>query len=100
MHSVWMQGRQILCSMQEGKFLKLCFEGFFICHLQADYCSEKHQRADWKAGHKSRCKQGGESNGLLPPKSSLLLPEGLIESEPEPKRGGKDDTEQNIDQYR
>jgi len=65
---------------------------------KADYCSEKHQRADWKAGHKSVCKGG--SSGALPPKSSLLLPEGLIESEPEPKKEGKGDTGQNIDQYR
>ena len=66
--------------------------------LQADYCSEKHQRADWKAGHKSVCKGG--SSSALPSKSSLLLPEGLIESEPEPKKEGKGDTGQNIDQYR
>jgi len=65
---------------------------------KADYCSEKHQRADWKAGHKSTCK-GGRSSAL-PPKSPLLLPEGLIESEPESKKGGEDDTGQNIDQYR
>jgi len=65
---------------------------------KANYCSEKHQRADWKAGHKSTCK-GGRSNELAS-KSSLLLPEGLIESEPEPKKGGKDDTGQDINQYR
>ena len=64
----------------------------------AHYCSEKHQRADWKAGHKSTCKGGRRTE--LPPKSSLLLPEGLIESEPEPKKGVKDDAGQNIDQFR
>jgi len=65
---------------------------------KADYCSEKHQRADWKVGHKSTCKGGRRTE--LPPKSSLLLPEGLIESEPEPKRGVKDDADHNIDQFR
>ena len=64
----------------------------------AHYCSEKHQRADWKAGHKSSCKGG--RTGEPKTKSLLLLPEGLIESEPEPKKMGSDNTEQDIDQYR
>ena len=64
----------------------------------AHYCSEKHQRADWKAGHKSSCKGG--RTGEPKTKSLLLLPEGLIESEPEPKKMGSDNTGQDIDQYR
>ena len=66
--------------------------------MQADYCSEKHQRADWKAGHKSSCKGG--RTGEPKTKSLLLLPEGLIESEPEPEKMGSDNTGQDIDQYR
>ena len=86
--------------MQEGQLSKFCLfvkKSMNFCS-QANYCSEKHQRADWKAGHKSTCKGGIISE--LESKSSLLLPEGLIESEPEPKKDGKDDTGQDMNQYR
>jgi len=83
---------------------KLCA----VCGCRADkscaqckkvhYCSGKCQRAHWKAGHKLNCKSGG--NTELPGVSSLLLPEGLIESEPEPKNNVTDDIGQNVDQYR
>ena len=71
---------------------------FRLCCQQVHYCSGKCQRAHWKAGHKLNCKSGG--NAELPGVSSLLLPEGLIESEPEPKNNVMDDIGQNVDQYR
>ena len=71
---------------------------FRLCCQQVHYCSGKCQRAHWKAGHKLNCKSGG--NTELPGVSSLLLPEGLIESEPEPKNNVVEDIGQNVDQYR
>jgi len=44
------------------------------------------------------CKSGGNTES--PGVSSPLLPEGLIESEPEPKNNVTDDIGQNVDQYR
>ena len=71
---------------------------FRLCCQQVHYCSGKCQRAHWKAGHKLNCKSGGNTES--PGVSSLLLPEGLIESEPEPKNNVTDDIGQNVDQYR
>merc|ERR1719320_1932104 len=64
-----------------------------VCGCRADKSC-----AHCKAGHKLNCKSGG--NAELPGVSSLLLPEGLIESEPEPKNNLTDDIGQNVDQYR
>merc|ERR1719318_976819 len=72
-------------------------DGWREC-IKVHYCSGKCQRAHWKAGHKLNCKSGGNTES--PGVSSLLLPEGLIESEPEPKNNVMDDIGQNVDQYR
>eukprot|EP00088_Acartia_fossae_P048159 TRINITY_DN5247_c0_g1_i1.p1 TRINITY_DN5247_c0_g1~~TRINITY_DN5247_c0_g1_i1.p1 ORF type:complete len:359 (+),score=42.81 TRINITY_DN5247_c0_g1_i1:37-1113(+) len=45
------------------------------------YCSQIHQKLDWKKGHKAECQVGGKYGG---PHASDVFPEGLIEIEEEP----------------
>jgi len=52
------------------------------------YCSEQHQRSDWKSGHKSNCREGAAYNGSS---VNWSLKEGIMEREEEPDREGSPD---------
>lgn len=60
------------------------------------YCSEAHQRLDWKGGHKALCREGYKWDGrsVVPSASKVLLPEGIIEREAEPAEDGREPDEE------
>lgn len=63
------------------------------------YCSESHQRVDWKAGHKQVCKEGYRHQGGSAD-VRCLLKESLIIEEEEPDKVKDPESPEDVEKYR
>jgi len=76
-----------LCPVCGGRGDKSCGR----CR-QVAYCSQSHQKLDWKKGHKQECTENGKYGG---PHASVGFPEGLLEIEEEPEKDEKQNDSQD-----
>jgi len=67
-----------VCAVCGGRGDKMCSRCKGV-----SYCGEKHQKLDWKTGHKEQCKEGAVYGGS---QLKWSLKEGLMEHEAEPDR--------------
>jgi len=88
------------CDIVADKYGKLCpvcgCRGDKMCARckQVWYCSQAHQKLDWKYGHKQECTQNGKYGGPHA-RDKVTFVEGLIEIEEEPEK----DVEKNEKDY-
>jgi len=64
------------------------------CH-QVSYCSQIHQKLDWRKGHKQECVENGKYGG---PHATSMFKEGLLEIEEEPDKD--DDLQDEVKDYK